>query len=158
MQSPMQILQGRNARSNLLVSTAARKQLDILSEVIRNYNKHAVLFTHDLHVGQHVMFQDSTSKCWYPAVIKSFCPEPRSYKITTSDGITYGKTQSHLKPLTPQNKNFQSSKCVSPLMAQFTHMWPVKAELKKKSQVNNQMQVQTSRTKRDTKLPVKLDL
>ena len=25
--------------------------------------------THDLHVGQQVMYQDSTSKHWYPAVI-----------------------------------------------------------------------------------------
>ena len=87
MQSPMQILQGRNARSDLLISNAARKQLGIQPEVVRNSDKHAALPTHDLHVGQHVMFQDSTSKCWYPAVVASLCSEPRSYKIMTRDGI-----------------------------------------------------------------------
>ena len=61
-----------------------RNSYGIQPEVIRNSDKHAVLPTHDLHVGQHVMFQDSTNKHWYPAVIESLCPEPRSYKITTS--------------------------------------------------------------------------
>ena len=111
MWSPMQILHGRNARSDL--PNAARKQLGIQPEIVRNTDKHAALPIHDLHVGQHVMFQDSTSKYWYPAVIQSLSPEPRSYKITTRDGIVYRKTQSHLKPFTPQNKNFQSSKCVT---------------------------------------------
>ena len=81
------------------------------------------------------MFQDSTSKHWYPAVSESLCPESRSYKITTT---TFNQ-------------------CVSPVMAQSTHMWPVKAELKKKSQVNTKSQVQTSKSKRDTKPQVKLD-
>ena len=107
MKSPMQILQGRNARSDLPMSNAARKQLGIQPEIVRNNDKHAVLPMHDVHVGQQVMYQDSTSKCWYPAVIDSLCPEPRSYKITTRDGITYRKTQSHLKPFAPQNMNLQ---------------------------------------------------
>ena len=158
LQSTMQIFQGRNARSDLPMSNAARKQLGIHPEIVRNTDKHATLPTHDLHVGQHAMFQDSTSKHWYPAVIKSLCPEPRSYKITTSDGITYRKTQVHLKPFTPQNRNLQFNQCVLPPMTQSTHMWPVKTEHKKKSQVKNQMQVQTSRPKRDTRPPVKLDL
>ena len=156
MWSPMQILQGRNARYDL--PNAARKQLGNQPEIITNSDKHAALPTHNLHVGQHVMFQDSTSKHLYPAVIESLCLEPRNYRIISRDGIVYRNTQSHLKPFTPQNKNFQYSKCVYPTMAQSTHMWPVKAELKKKSQVNNQSQIQTSRPKRDTKPPVKLDL
>ena len=56
MQSPMQILQGRNTRSDLPMSNAARKQLGIQPEIVRNSDKHAALTTHDLHVGQHVMF------------------------------------------------------------------------------------------------------
>ena len=158
LQSSMQILQGRNARSDLPMSNAARKQLGIQPEVIRNSDKHAALPTHDLNVGQHVMFQDSTCRHCYPAVIKSLCPEPRSYKMLTRDGIVYRKTQSHLKPFTPQNKNSQSSKCVSSTMAQSNHMQPVKTESKRKLQVNNQMEVKTSRPKRDTKPQVKLDL
>ena len=55
LQLPMQILQGRSARSDLPMSNAARKQIGIQPEVIRNIDKHKVLPTHHLHVGQSVM-------------------------------------------------------------------------------------------------------
>ena len=55
LQLPMQILQGRSARSDLPMSYAARKQLGIHPQVLRNSDKHEVLPTHDLHVGQSVM-------------------------------------------------------------------------------------------------------
>ena len=84
--SPMQILQGRNARSAL--PNASRKQLGSQPEIVRNSDKHAELPTHHLHVGQHVMFQDSTTKCWYPAVIK-ICVLNQEI---TRDGIVYRKT------------------------------------------------------------------
>ena len=159
MQSPVQILQGGNARSDLPMSNAARKQLGIQPEIVRNTDKHQALHTHGLHVGQQVMYQDSTSKHWYPAVIRSLCSEPRSYKIITRDSIVDRKTQSHLEPFTAQKKMSQSAKCVSSLMAQSNHMWPVKLSPRRdKSQVNNHMQVQTHRPKRDTKAPVKLEL
>ena len=112
MLSPMQILQGMNARSDLPMSNVARKQLGIQLGIVWNTDKHPVLPTHDLHVGQQVMYQDSTSKHWYSVVIDSLCPQPRSYKIATRDSITYRKTQPHLKPFTSQNKNLQSPKCV----------------------------------------------
>ena len=158
MQSQMQILQGRNARSNLPMSNTARKQLGIQPEIARNTDKHPALPTHDLHVGQQEMYQDSSSKCWYPTVITSLCSESRSYKIITRDGIVYRKTQFHMKPFILQNKMSQSVKCVSSPVAESNHMQPVKTESKDKSQVNNHMQVQTSTPKRDTKPPVKLDL
>ena len=137
----MQILQGRNARSDLPMWNAARKQLAVKPEIVRNTDKHPALPTHDLHVGQQVMYQDSTSKHWYPAVIDSLCSEPRSYKIITRDSILYRKNPSHLKPFTPQNKMSQSIQCVSSPIAKSNHMWPVKTESKKKSQLNNNMQV-----------------
>ena len=96
----MQIPQDRNGRCDLPMSNAARKQLGIQPEVVKNTDKHVALPTHDLHVGQQVIYQDSASKHWYPAVIDSLHFEPRSYKITTRDGIVYRKkNQSHLKPL-----------------------------------------------------------
>ena len=52
LQLPLQILQGRSARSDLLMSNATRKQLGIQPEVIRNIEKHEELPAHDLHVGQ----------------------------------------------------------------------------------------------------------
>ena len=150
LQSLMQILQGRNARSDLPLSNTSIKQLGIQPKIIRNSDKHAALPTHDLNVSQPVMYQDSASKHWYPVVIDSLCSEPRSYKIITRDDIVYRITQSRLKPFTPQNRISPSSMCVSSPMAQFNHMWPAKTESKKKSQVNNQLQEQTSRPKRSS--------
>ena len=150
----MQILQGRNPRADLPVSNAARKQLGIQPEVVRNSDKHAVLPTHDIHVGQHVMFQNFTSKHWYPAVIEILHPKPRSYKWW----YYLQENASTSEAFYTSEQNLQSNQCVSPLMAQSNHMQPVKTEHRKKLQVSNQMQVQTSRPKRDTKLPVNLDL
>ena len=50
------------------------------------------------------MYQDATTKKWYPAKIVKQCDEPRSYIISTEDGVQYRKTQKHLKPfqLRPQ--------------------------------------------------------
>ena len=46
LQLPMQILQGRSARSDLPVSNAARNQHGIQPEVLRNIDKHEKLPTH----------------------------------------------------------------------------------------------------------------
>ena len=146
----MQILQDKNARSDLLLSNADRKQLGIQSEVVRNNDKHTVLPMHDLHVGQQVMYQDSASKCQYLAVIDSLCPEPRSYKIST-------RKHNLIRSLLHLRTRTCNPISVSSLMAQSYHMWPKKTE-HKKSQVNNEVQVQTSRPKRDNKPTVKLDL
>ena len=62
LQSPMQILQGRSARSDLPMSNTVRNKLGLKPEVLRNIDKHVKLPTHDLHIGQHVMCQDSTTK------------------------------------------------------------------------------------------------
>ena len=154
----MQILQSRSARSDLPMSNAARKQLGLNSEELGNINKHEQLSAHDSHIGQSVMFQDVTSKLWYPTTITTLLSEPRSYNITTREGVTYRKTQVHLKPYTPQGKTFESEHYVSQLMAQSSDIQTVKQpECKKFYKVDNQAQSYT-RPKRDIKLPVKLDL
>ena len=104
LQSLMQILSSRFARSGLPISGAARKQLGLDCEDLRNKyrNKHFPL--HDLHIDQEVMFQDSTSKQWDPATITRLCKEPRCYIITTKEGVHYRKTQAHLKLYQPQGK------------------------------------------------------
>ena len=104
LQSPMQILQSRSARSDLPMSNAARKQLGLDPEQLRSKYKNECLPSHDLHLGEDVMsimFQDSTCKQWFPATITSLCSEPRSYKITTKEGVTYRKTQVLLKLCIP---------------------------------------------------------
>ena len=65
LQSPMLILQGRSARSQLPMSSVARDQFGIQPEVLSNIDKHEQLPTHGLHVGQHVMHQDSVTKEWH---------------------------------------------------------------------------------------------
>ena len=62
LQIPMQILQERSARYDLPISNTARNKLGLKPEVSRNIDKHEKFPTHDLHVGQHVMYQDSASK------------------------------------------------------------------------------------------------
>ena len=89
LQSPVQILQNRTARPDLPMSNVARHQLGLNSEQFRSEYKNEHLHSHDLHLCQHVMYQDSTDKQWIPATIASICSEPRSYKITTKEGVTY---------------------------------------------------------------------
>ena len=94
--SPMQMLQQRSARSQLPVSNAARRRLGMIAEQQRSKNQH--LPAHDFHIGQDVMCQSPITKRWFPAKITALCPEPRSYQIETPEGITYRRTQNHLKP------------------------------------------------------------
>ena len=62
LQMLMQIIQGRSARSDLPMSNAARNKLGLKPDVLRNIDKHEKLPTHDLHIGQCIMYQDSASK------------------------------------------------------------------------------------------------
>ena len=103
LESPMQILQSRSARSDLPMSNVARTQFGLDQEELRSKYKNEHLPSHDLPLGQDVMFQDSTSKWWFPATITSLCSEPRSYKITTNEGVTYSETQAHWKSYTPHH-------------------------------------------------------
>ena len=107
LQSPVQILQSRTARSDLPMSNAARKQLGLDSELLSHKHKNEHLPLHDLHLGQDVMFQVATSKQWFAATIRSICSQPRSYKINTREVVTYRKTQAHLKPHIPQSKKIE---------------------------------------------------
>ena len=110
LQSPMQILQNRVARSQLPMSNSARRQLGLEAKKVRTKVKNNNLPSHDLHLGQDVMMQDPTSKRWSPAVITRLCKEPRSYQVTTSDNVTYRKTQAHLKLYQPETKSAQDTK------------------------------------------------
>ena len=150
LQSPMQILSSRSARSDLPMSNTARKQLGLHCEDLRNKYKNEHLPLHDLHIDQEVMYQDSTGKKWYPATITRLCKEPRSYIITTKEGVQYRKTQAHLKPYEPQGKNSEDKH-----LSQSNHMWTVKNETKKPHIIDSLVQC---RPKRDIKPPVKLDL
>ena len=153
LQSPMQILQSRSARSGLPMSNVARHQLGVNPEQLRSKYKNDHLPSHDLYLGQHVMYQDLTNKWWFPAIITSICSEPRIYKIKTKEGVTYRKTQSHLKPYDPQRKKSEDEHYKS----QSSNMQTVKSYHKQYKTADNPKQSYL-RPKRDIKPPVKLDL
>ena len=102
LQSPMQILSNRATRSTLPPSNAAKRQMGLHSEHLRVNQKNQHLPTHDLCLDQTVMYQDATSRKWYPAKITKLCDEPRSYIISTENGTQYRNTQKHLKPYQPR--------------------------------------------------------
>ena len=83
LQSPMQILSSRATRSTLPLSNVAKRQMGIQSEELRVKQKNQHLPTHELCLNQTVMYQEPTSKKWYPVRITKLCKEPRSYIITT---------------------------------------------------------------------------
>ena len=124
------------------MSNAAREQHGLAPEQLRVKSKNEQLPTHDLHIGQSVMYQDPVTKRWYPATITSLCQEPRSYKIRTRDGIIYRKTQDHLKPYHPQHNKDKMSNC---------HAQTLQSDLK---QINNKQ----IRPKHNIKPPGKLNL
>ena len=98
LQSLMQILSSRATRSTLPLSNVAKRQMGTQSEELRVKQKNQHLPTHDLCLNQTLMYQEPTSKKWYPVRITKLCKEPRSYIITTEEGTQYRKTQMHLKP------------------------------------------------------------
>ena len=112
LQSLMQILQSRSTSSHLPMSNAGRQQLGLQPEKLRTVNKNEHLPSDNLHIGQDVIYQDVTSKWWYPATITSLCEQPRSCNITTREGITYRKTQTHLKSYQPQSKKLEDEHSV----------------------------------------------
>ena len=106
--------------------------------------------SHDLHLNQVVMYQDPNDKRWYPATITRLCQEPRSYLITTKQGVQYRKTQAHLKPYQPQDEDEDKDE----LCNQAKHKRTAQGA---QSQLYDTSLVQ-SRPKRDIKPPNRLDL
>ena len=105
---------------------------------------------HDLHLNQAVMYQDPNDKRWYPATITRLCQEPRSYLITTKQGVQYRKTQVHLKPYQLQDEDKDEDE----LCTKAKHKW---AAQDARTPVSDTNLIQ-SRPKRDIKPPNRLDL
>ena len=103
------------------MSDAARKQQGLDCEDLRTIYKNEHLPLHDFHLNQAVMYQEPTTKRWYPATITKLCQEPRRYIITTKEGVQYRMTQDNLKSFNPQDKTSESE-----LLAKKNHMWTVK--------------------------------
>ena len=128
------------------MSHAARKQKGLDCEELKTHCKNEHLPMHDLHLHQVVMYQDPASKRWYPATITKLCQEPRSYIITTTQGVQYRKTQAHLKS--------RRSTSANELLVQNTHKQTVTSTKYKQYNAN----LAQSRARRDIKPPKRLDL
>ena len=110
LQSPMQILQGRQAHTDLPLSYAAKVQMGINHAPVPT----AVILcvrvkllsspTYDIPVSQNLMYREPNDKRWYPATVIQQLPEKRSYLIRTNNNVVYRKMQVHLKPYTPEKK------------------------------------------------------
>ena len=133
--SPMQILQGRAARSDLPMSYAAKVKFGLANGQPASLRpeKNECAPTHDYKLNQDVMYLDPVSKKWFPATIVRLMDAKRSYLIKTPEGVEYRKTQQHLKPYK------QRKVCVPPTTMKDSD--PVQG-----------------RPKCDTKPPKKLDL
>ena len=99
------------------------------------------------------MYQDDASKWWDPATITSLCVQPISYIKTTRDGITYRKTQAHLKPYQPQCKKTADKNSDSNMLTLKSNCKQFDNIKSKNNQVKSHLE-----SKRDIKPQIKLDL
>ena len=97
LQSLMQILQGRQARTDLPLLHAAKVQMDInhapqpTAEILQVKDNSLSSPTHDIPIGQNVMYREPNDKRWYPTTVIQQLPEKRSYLIKTIDNVIYRK-------------------------------------------------------------------
>ena len=97
---PMQILQGRVARSDLLMSYTAKVKFGLASGQLSSLRpeKNECAPTHDYKLNQDVIYLDPASKKWFLATIVHLMDAKRTYLIKMPEGVKYRKTQQHLKP------------------------------------------------------------
>ena len=75
LQSPMQILQCRQAHTDLPLSHAAKVKMGInhiprpSAEILCVKDKSLSTPTHDISIGQHVMYREPNDGRWYPATV-----------------------------------------------------------------------------------------
>ena len=117
LQSSMQILQGRQAHTGLPLSNAAKVKMGIKhiprpsAEILHVKDKSLSSPTHDIPIGQHIMYRELNDRRWYPTTIIQQLPEKRSYLIKTNDNVIYRKMQVHLKPYISKQKVQQTELC-----------------------------------------------
>ena len=75
LQSPMQILQSRQAHTDLPLSHAVKVKMGInhtprtTAEILHVKDKSVSAPTHDIPIGQHVMYREPNDGRWYPATV-----------------------------------------------------------------------------------------
>ena len=100
-QSMMQILQGRHTCTDLPLLHAAKVQMGFnhapqpTAESLHVKDKLLSSYTHDIPIGQDVMYREPSDKRWYPTTVIQQLLEKRSYLIKTHDNVVYRKKQVH---------------------------------------------------------------
>ena len=106
----MQILQGRQACTDLPLLHAAKVKMGInhiprpSAEILHVKDKSLSTPTHDIPIGQNVMYGELNGGRWYSATVIQQLQEKRSYLIKTHGNVIYRKMQVHLKPYTPKKQ------------------------------------------------------
>ena len=117
LQSPMQILQCRQAHTGLPLLHTAKVKIGINhaprqnAEILHAKDISLSTPTHDIPIGQNVMYREPSDNRWYPTTVIQKLPEKRSYLIKTNDNVIYRKMQVHLKPYIPKKKVQQPEFC-----------------------------------------------
>ena len=117
LQSPMQILQGRQAHTDLPLSHPAKVKMGInhaprpTAEILCVKDKSLSTPTHHIPIGQNVIYREPNDRRWYPTTVIQQLPEKRSYLIKTHDNVIYRKMQVHLKLYIPKKKVQQPELC-----------------------------------------------
>ena len=117
LQSLMQILQGRQANTDLPLLHVAKVQIGLnhapqpTAEILCVKDKSLSSSTHDIPIGQNVIYREPNDKRWYLTTVIQQLPEKRSYLIKTNDNVIYRKMQVHLKPYMPKKLIQQPELC-----------------------------------------------
>ena len=110
LQSPLHILQGRQAQPDLPLLHAAKVKIGIkhvprpTAEILHVKDKSLSTPTHNIPIEQNVMYREPNNRGWYPTTVIQWLPEKRSYLFKTNDNVMYRKTQVYLKPYIPKKK------------------------------------------------------
>ena len=117
LQSLMQILQGRQAHTDLPLSHAPKVQMGIshapqpTAEILCVEDKSLSSSTHDIPIDQNVMYREPNNKRLYPTTVIQQLLGKRSYLIKTNENVIYIKMQVHLKPYIPKKLIQQPELC-----------------------------------------------
>ena len=112
--SPMEMLMGRKAKSNLPVSIRnTLNDRDSIHQALlqrqatqaANYNSHAGPQLANLYIGQGVRVQDHLDGTWTVAKVIEKCDEPRSFVVETPNGSRIRRNRRHIRDI-PNHPNF----------------------------------------------------
>ena len=111
--SPMEILYGHKAQSDLPLANAVLTAKGLIQTVVESTKNQQNTDENQLKEGQPVMFKTPPEKTWGKTVVLKYLGH-RSYKICAEDNSMYRHMRFHLKPYTPQSAQATPSPLQAP--------------------------------------------